>query len=214
LVSSRSDATISNFNTAIGAGALFLNTGDGNTATGTGALFGNTTAINNTATGTLALFSNTTGPGNTAIGVDALFSNISGNDNTAIGVGALADNTTGAGNVAIGSGALINNVGNANTAVGNAALSQNSTGSDNIALGGSAGFGVTTASNVICIGITGANVNNSCFINNIRGQTTLFNDATPVVIDSEGQLGTMSSSRRFKKEIQPMDKAQRSDSGA
>jgi hypothetical protein len=74
-------------------------------------------------------------------------------------------------------------------------------------LGSGAGFGVTTASNVICIGITGADVSNSCFINNIRGKTTLFNDAIPVVIDSEGQLGTMSSSRRYKKEIQPMDKA-------
>jgi predicted ribosome quality control (RQC) complex YloA/Tae2 family protein len=28
-----------------------------------------------------------------------------------------------------------------------------------------------------------------------------------VLIDTEGQLGTMSSSRRFKKEIKPMDKA-------
>jgi uncharacterized coiled-coil protein SlyX len=32
-------------------------------------------------------------------------------------------------------------------------------------------------------------------------------DAVPVLIDSAGQLGTMSSSRRFKKEIKPMDKA-------
>ena len=32
-------------------------------------------------------------------------------------------------------------------------------------------------------------------------------DAVNVVIDSNGQLGTISSSRRFKKEIQPMEKA-------
>ena len=32
-------------------------------------------------------------------------------------------------------------------------------------------------------------------------------DAVPVVIDSAGQLGTVSSSRRFKNEIKPMDKA-------
>jgi Chaperone of endosialidase len=31
--------------------------------------------------------------------------------------------------------------------------------------------------------------------------------AVNVVIDSNGQLGTLSSSRRFKKEIKPMDKA-------
>ncbi len=32
-------------------------------------------------------------------------------------------------------------------------------------------------------------------------------DAVNVVIDSDGQLGTVSSSRRFKKEIKPMDTA-------
>jgi hypothetical protein len=32
-------------------------------------------------------------------------------------------------------------------------------------------------------------------------------NAIPVLIDSAGQLGTTSSSRRFKKEIKPMDKA-------
>jgi hypothetical protein len=50
-------------------------------------------------------------------------------------------------------------------------------------------------------------VNNSCFIGNIHGVTTAINDAIPVVIDSVGQLGTISSSRRFKKEIKAMDKA-------
>jgi hypothetical protein len=37
--------------------------------------------------------------------------------------------------------------------------------------------------------------------------TTANNDAIPVVIDSAGQLGTSSSSARFKKEIKPMDQA-------
>jgi hypothetical protein len=50
-------------------------------------------------------------------------------------------------------------------------------------------------------------VNNSCFIGNIHGVTTAINDAIPVMIDSAGQLGTVSSSRRFKKEIKAMDKA-------
>jgi len=31
-------------------------------------------------------------------------------------------------------------------------------------------------------------------------------DAIPVLIDSAGQLGTMSSSKRFKKDIKPMDR--------
>jgi DNA mismatch repair ATPase MutL len=50
-------------------------------------------------------------------------------------------------------------------------------------------------------------VNNSCFIGNIHGVTTAINDAIPVMIDSAGQLGTTNSSRRFKKEIKPMDTA-------
>jgi len=50
-------------------------------------------------------------------------------------------------------------------------------------------------------------VTGSCFIGHIRGVTTQHADAIPVVIDTVGQLGTVSSSRRFKKEITPMDKA-------
>ena len=115
-------------------------------------------------------------------------------------------NTEGSGNTAIGVNALGNNTtGNDNTAVGYAALGTQTTGSRNIALGVVAGLGVTTANNVICIGIGAPNVSNSCFIGNIRGVTTANADAIPVLIDSAGQLGTMSSSRRFKKEIKPME---------
>jgi len=72
---------------------------------------------------------------------------------------------------------------------------------------GNAGLNVTTAQNVICIGRPGQNVNNTCFIGNIFAVTTGIADAINVVVDSNGQLGTMSSSRRFKNEIEPMDKA-------
>jgi predicted ribosome quality control (RQC) complex YloA/Tae2 family protein len=72
-------------------------------------------------------------------------------------------------------------------------------------LGVLAGLGVTGADNVIAIGAYGADVSNSCFIGNIRGITTANSDAIPVLIDSAGQLGTVSSSRRFKNEIKPMD---------
>jgi hypothetical protein len=72
-------------------------------------------------------------------------------------------------------------------------------------LGFAAGGAVTTANNVICIGTDGNNVNHSCFIGNIRSVTTSRFDAIPVLIDSLGQLGTISSSRRYKKEIKPMD---------
>ena len=49
------------------------------------------------------------------------------------------------------------------------------------------------------------NVNNGCFVGNIRGVTTANNDAMPVLIDSAGQLGTVNSSRRFKVDIKSID---------
>ena len=199
--------TTGNFNTAVGAGSLDRNTAGSNTATGAGALLFNTTGTENTANGAFALFNNISGDDNTAVGGSALFSNNSGFTNTAIGFDALVANTNGNANTAIGFDALaINSGGSANTAVGSAALA-NSTGIGNTALGASAGLGVTTANNVIVIGTGGSNVVGSCFIGNIRGVATTVNDAIPVVIDSGHQLGTMSSSRRFKREIKPMDKA-------
>jgi hypothetical protein len=197
------------FNTATGAGSLLFNTADQNTAFGAAALLFNTTGINNTAVGAAALSNNTTAEGNTANGAFALFSNTEGVVNTASGAAALSSNTTGSNNTAYGEEALENSNNNHNTAVGSSALRSNTTGSVNTALGSFAGINVTTADHVICIGINGENVSNSCFIGNIFGETTV-NAGIPVMIDSAGQLGTTSSSRRFKKEIQPMDKASES----
>ena len=47
----------------------------------------------------------------------------------------------------------------------------------------------------------------STFISGIRGVTTTNANAVPVVVDSAGQLGTVSSSRRFKDDVKPMDSA-------
>ena len=182
--------TAGGFNTAIGAGALFLNTGDQNTATGAGALLNNTTGANNTATGEAALFFNTTGAFNTAVGASVLLTNTTGNANTALGSDALSSNTTA----------------NNNTAIGGDALNGNTTGSGNTVVGFNSGFAVTTANNVICIGagVAGANVNDSCYIGSIFGQTS--SAGTAVFINSDGKLGTATSSRRFKEGIKPMDK--------
>jgi Chaperone of endosialidase len=200
---------VGNDNTAVGDHALTSQTGEGpNTAVGSGALFSNTLGDSNTANGTFALFSNTEGSSNTASGHRALFSNDQGGGNTASGFTALQNNTIGGFNTANGFQALQNNdTGSANTAVGFQALFSNTSGSTNTALGTSAGAFVTTANNVICIGSLGANVSDSCFIANIRDVQTQNADAINVVIDSAGQLGTASSSRRFKEEIKPMDKA-------
>jgi Chaperone of endosialidase len=213
-----------NFNTGLGVGTLFANTADENTAIGAAALLSNTSGTLNTAAGVLALFSNTTGGDNTAIGFKALFSNVGGFDNNAFGYRALESHTTndhnnafgaaallsdqnGISNTAIGDGALQLNVGGVNnTAVGDSALFV-STGNENTAVGVQAGGNVTTASNVICIGSLGDNMDNSCYIGNIYGAAIDPATGTLVAIDSTGKLGTMSSSQRFKRDIHPIDKA-------
>jgi hypothetical protein len=186
--------TTGQFNTAIGAGALLFNTADQNTATGAAALLNNTTGSDNTAMGEAALFFNTTGAFNTAVGAGVLLTNTTGSANTAVALDALSSNTTG----------------NNNTAIGDAALNSNTTGSGNTVVGFNSGFAVTTANNVICIGaqIAGANVNDSCYIGSIFGQTS--SGGTAVFINAVGQLGTLTSSARFKNDIKPMSKASES----
>ena len=196
-------------NTALGAGALFsLTTTDNNTAIGWRALRENR-GDDNTATGAGALSSNTIGDSNTAVGWQALFENTTGTSNTAIGNGALEMNTDGAFNTAIGEGALANNMsGQNNTAIGERAL-RFSTGVDNTALGTEVGNNVTTASNVICIGanVGGANVSGTTWIGGVFGVTPQNGTTAPVVVSNAGQLGTVASSERFKKDIATMDKA-------
>jgi Chaperone of endosialidase len=153
-------------------------------------------------------FDNTTGGSNTATGFAALGNNITGANNTAIGYLALFNNTTAFGNTATGYRPLTSNTNGAdNTAIGSAALFNNTNGDSNRALAVSAGFGVTTASSVICIGASGANVNNSTWIGNVYGVTTQSGATAPVVVSNGGQLGTVTSSERFKKDITNMAKA-------
>jgi hypothetical protein len=205
-----------NFNTGLGAGTLLFNVADENTATGTGALLSNTTGNPNTAIGAFALFSNIDGTFNTATGDRVLFSNTAGSNNVGNGATALSNNTVGTDNTADGAFALVNNVtGNFNTADGTNALVHNTTGNNNIALGFSAGDNLTTGDNNIDIGAEGvADESNTIrigsnqrqiFIAGIRGATTANANAIPVLIDSAGQIGTLSSSRRFKKDIKPMN---------
>ena len=220
--------TDGSYNTAVGAGTLLFNIGDqttfegvDNTAVGAAALLFNTTGTDNTATGAVALLNNTGGSNNTATGSFALQANTTGNLNTATGLSALFSNTTGIGNTAEGGDALaLNTTGGGNTAIGTGALSSNTTGNGNIAVGSFAGHDLTTGNQNIVIGnpnavagesntmrIGGSLSQTRAFIAGIRGVATGNNDAVNVVIDSDGQLGTVSSSRRFKKEIKPMDTA-------
>ena len=183
------------FNTGVGAGTLLGNTANENTATGAGALLSNTIGADNTANGAFALFLNTTGTFNTAAGDSALFNNATGTQNTGVGISALLSNTSG----------------NSNTAVGVDALLNNTTGNSNIAIGSGAGGSISTANNVICIGTAvGDNVSNTTWIGNVFGTTTVSGTTQPVIVSNTGQLGTISSSRRFKKQIKPMNQASES----
>ncbi len=201
-------------NTALGAGALIANTEANNTAVGTMALNANTTGHDNTAVGSNALINNSTGLGNTALGALALFANTTGAANTAVGSTALSGMITGASNTAVGSGALLVNNGSNNTAVGASTLAFNNSGTDNIAIGRAAGFSATTSDNGIFIGSLGVSGDTAtirigtqatqtrAFMAGIRGITTMANDAVAVLVSSTGQLGTVSSSRRYKTDIE------------
>jgi len=199
-------------NTAVGAGALLFNTtGSGNTAVGLTALLNNTTAPGNTAVGADALLNNTTGDSNTATGAGALLSNTTGGENTAVGSNALFSNTSGGVNIAVGFDALMNNMtGTVNTAVGEAALA-NSGGNRNTAVGAGAGSTLTNGDSNVYIGsdMSGVAVESEhTYIRNINTTSVSGGGTDTVTVDlTTGLLGHLSSSRRYKENIQPMNNA-------
>ena len=221
-------------NTGIGNGVLARNTsGYDNTALGLWTLLNNTSGYHNTADGYYALYSNTSGRDNTAKGFSALINNIIGNYNTANGSLALFGNTNGNNNTASGYQALYGNrdgnnntacgyqallfswSGGNNTAHGSQALQNVTTGSGNIAIGVNAGSTIRTGNNNIDIGNTGfgdesdtiriGTSQTKAVMLGIFG-TTVGSGAT-VQVNANGLLGTVTSSARFKKNIQSMDDA-------
>ena len=209
--------TTGNDNTAHGYKTLYSNTiGSRNVATGASALYSNQTGSDNTATGVNALYFNT-GNYNTAHGYQALESDTTGTNNTASGLNALNLNTTGSYNAAHGAYALYNDTAGYNTADGYQALYKNTVGNHNIALGYNAGYSLTTGSNNIDIGNSGlAAEANTIRIGTVRSQTNTYiagisgvtvAGGVGVIVDTNGHLGTVVSSERFKDAIKPMDKA-------
>ena len=195
------------FNTGVGAGTLLASTGQQNTATGAGALLSNTTGVKNTANGTFALFNNADGNSNTASGVGTLFNNTTGFNNTANGYNALLSNTTAGDNTAVGTTALFSNTtGEFNTAIGSQALRDNVAGDSNTAIGDSAGFNITGSGNV-CIGAGVNGVAGESNITRIRNVYESVATERAVYVTSDNRIGTLSSSRRYKEQIKPMEKA-------
>ena len=194
-------------NTATGISALQSNTnGSSNTGNGAYALVNNTTGNDNTANGMFALFSNTDGAGNAATGSQALFSNTTGNANVAIGFQALSSNAE-SNHTAIGVSALFaNTTGFQNTANGFQALQNNTEGIGNTAIGSSAGISITGDGNV-CIGVNlsgEAGASNTTWIRNVYDSVA---SGRAVYADSDGKIGTLASSRRYKEEIKPIKQA-------
>ena len=129
---------------------------------------------------------NNTGSNNAAIGAFALQGNTTGHDNSAQGFQALNGNTSGSSNIGIGSRA-----GSALT-----------TGNNNIDIGANV-VGNAGEANAIRIGKQGTQ--NKTFIAGIRGVTVA--SGVGVIVGTNGQLGTVLSSARFKEAIKPMDKS-------
>jgi hypothetical protein len=210
-------------NTAVGdAAARDLVSGSFNTAVGADALVNHFSGDRNTAVGYRTALNG--GARNTALGAEALsLADVGGAvgtlDNTAVGERALRE-TWGNNNTAVGSAALdVVNAGDDNVAVGANALGAVTSGANNIAVGTGAGGALTSGSDNIFIGHPGVATDSSTirigrafthtrfFVNGVRGITTGNNNAQTVVIDSAGQLGTVSSSRRTKFDIADLDSA-------
>ena len=180
----------------------------------------NTTGTQNVAVGTDALVFNSVASDNNAVGAFALFNNDSSglglaNFNNAHGRNALQANVDGSQNNAFGDDVMFNvTTGSFNTAVGDDALDFCTTGFSNVAIGDEAGTLVATGSHIICIGadVNGggpfADFDNTCFIGSIYNEPVSDSgSALAVYVDQFNVLGFLPSSKRFKHDIQPMDKA-------
>ena len=196
--------------------------GTGNTFSGYMAGYNNTTGGQNAFFGISAGYSNTTGAWNTFYGGRAGLQNTGGADNTFVGADAGGGTTTGEGNTFAGYGVgYYNTTGSRNTYVGMGAGAENLTGRYNTFYGFYAGSRSQTGSsnvyiasygcpypcsesNTIRIGTqgTGDGEQNVTYIGGIYGATAA--SGIPVYINSDGLLGTLTSSLRFKEQVRDM----------
>jgi Chaperone of endosialidase len=164
------------------------------------------------------------GVSNAGLGVNALGAITgSGSEHVAVGIFAMQNQTGGFANVGVGPYALLaSQTTQQNTVIGYRAM-EAATGSFTVALGAYTARNKVTGNSNIYIGNDVANdVNNTesftvriadtinysrFFVGAVRGVTTGQSDAVAVVIDSNGQLGTVNSSRRYKEDIQDMGDA-------
>jgi len=205
-----------NNGTIFQSGQTLLQTpGTSNTFLGTSSGNSTLTGSFNTAVGDFSFANVTSGNVNVAIGAGTLAQNTSGNQNTGLGTDSLNANSVGNANTAVGNEALTLATGSNNTAVGNSSGEALTTGNDNVFLGNLSGSNVTTGGNDILIGHAGVSTESNttrigttqtkAFVAGIRGVTTGAADGLPVLVDSNGQLGTVSSSITTKRDISDID---------
>ncbi|MGB8467666.1 MAG: tail fiber domain-containing protein [Candidatus Babeliales bacterium] len=215
------DGTKLNTTTAGTAGQLLTSNGTGNAPTfqaftintpdNTSSVTGNSLTLTAAGSGSTVKLS---GSGTT---ITLTMTDV--NDNTVVGAGAGNASMTGFFNAVLGNSAGSQlTSGSSNTVIGNSAGTQLTSGVSNIIIGAASGSSLNAIGNDnICIGLPGGSGDNStlrignpetissAFISGIRGVTTGASDAIAVLIDSNGQLGTVSSSRKYKENIQDID---------
>jgi len=146
------------------------------------------------ASGANALQNNTEGIGNTGAGNAALLANTTGLQNTACGNAALFETTTGFLNTALGMAAGDFTAGDNNILIGNLGVAmESSTIRIGMEVAANEEFGITHPAHT------------ATYIAGISGQTAT--DGVAVYVNTDGKLGTLTSSARFKTEIKPMNKA-------
>lgn len=161
-----------------------------------------TTSSYDLALGYRALGQSTTTAGNNvSIGADSMYSaTFSGSYNVGVGNNCLSALTTGTYNSALGhSAGNTLATGNYNTLLGEATAC-GAAHDYCVVIGSDA---VSTATNQIRIGFDASGVTRqtTCFIDGVRGRTSGVADAVAVLVDSKGQMSTISSSIRYKENV-------------
>ncbi len=188
-------------NTALGYEALKVSTGAHNTALGKGAGAGATTGDQNTLVGYHAADNALEDCCNVAVGDFAGRSLSTGNSNVVVGSMAGYALSTGSGNVLVGPAAGYSvGAGNNNIGLGDRAGQTAGSGSWNIHIGH---WGVAGDTGTIRIG--DSNHHAKTFIAAIRGVAVT--GGQNVQIDADGQLGSVTSSIRFKQDIEDLGSA-------
>lgn len=197
--------TDGNTNTLIGfhAGNNSI-TGNSNVGVGSSVLSGLTSGTFNAGFGPSACASVTSGSFNFGLGSFAVNQCTTGTENVGIGVNGVRNLSTGSFNIGIGTSALLNlDTGSSNTCIGVVAGS-NYTGaeSNNICIGASVA-GVVGESDVTRIGLQGTQT--KCVIAGIDGATSA--SGVAVFVNTNGVLGTATSSILYKDDVQDMGSA-------